>query len=245
MARTAGYRQFCPVALATELLAERWTPLVIRELLCGSTRFSELQRGLPRISTALLGQRLHRLHHAGIVERHDEGTRPSWTLTPAGRALSPVIEAMGVWSQAWLRHDLTAEQNLDPDLLMWDIRRKVAGVPPPASGRQVVAFELSGVPARKRCYWLIFQDGEVDLCYRDPGGEAALRVGAPLQLLTRLWLGHVTREDASREGLRLTGRRAAVAAFPRWFVLSSFAGVPAALDAPQETARASVTRVSP
>lgn len=223
MAKAEGYRQFCPVALAAELLTERWTPLVVRELLCGSTRFSELQRGLPRMSTALLDARLKRLHFAGIIERREEGGRPVYALTPAGRALLPVIEAMGVWAQAWLRHDLAAEQNLDPDLLMWDIRRNVAGVPPPASGRYLVAFELSGVPARKRCYWLVFQSGTVDLCYRDPGGEAVLRVAAPLQLLTRLWMGHVPREQALREGLRLTGPRAAVAAFPRWFVLSPFA----------------------
>lgn len=228
MAKAEGYRQFCPVALAAELLAERWTPLVVRELLCGSTRFSELQKGLPRMSTALLDARLKRLQFAGIVERREESGRPTWTLTPAGRALFPVIEAMGVWSQTWLRHDLAAPQNLDPDLLMWDIRRNVATVPPPGPGRYLVVFELSGVPARKRLYWLVFQGGAVDLCYRDPGGEPVLRVASPLQLLTRLWLGHVTRERAMREGLRLTGPHEAVADFPRWFVLSTFAKAVAA-----------------
>lgn len=230
MAKADGYRQFCPVALAAELLAERWTLLVVRELLCGSTRFGELRRGLPRISTALLDTRLKQLQLAGIVERHEVAGRPAYHLTLAGRGLFPIIEAMGVWSQTWLRHDMAAERNLDPDLLMWDIRRHVASAPaPPPPARHVVAFALSGVPARKRLYWLVFDGGTVDLCYRDPGAEPDLRVAVPLPLLTRLWLGHVSREAALREGLRLTGTREALAAFPGWFVLSSFArAVPAA-----------------
>ncbi|HRO14384.1 MAG TPA: helix-turn-helix domain-containing protein [Paracoccus sp. (in: a-proteobacteria)] len=235
MVRAQGYRQFCPVALAAELLAERWTLLVVRELLCGSTRFGELQKGLPRISPALLDERLKKLQFAGIVERHQDDGRPSYVLTTAGRELFPVIEAMGLWSQAWLRHDMAADRNLDPDLLMWDIRRTAAKDAPRMAGRHVVAFALSGVPARKRSYWLVFDSGAVDLCYRDPGEDADLRVAAPLRLLTRLWLGHVSLDEALRAGLHLDGPRAAVAAFPRWFVLSPFARADrAAIPVPAE-----------
>lgn len=244
MAAAAGYGQFCPVAQAAELLTERWTILVVRELLCGSTRFSELQRGVPRMSTALLDARLKRLQFAGIVERLEDGGRPAYVLTPPGRALMPVIEAMGNWAQAWLRHDMAADRNLDPDLLMWDIRRVVATVPPPSPDRYVVLFEMSGVPARKRLYWLVFHGGTVDLCYRDPGGEPVLRVASPLRLLMQLWMGHVSRDAALRDGLRLDGPRQAVADFPRWFVLNRFARA-ADGDAAQPEARASVTSVSP
>src|SRR5690348_13536221 len=121
MIETRGYGQFCPVALAAEVLAERWTPLVVRELLMGSTRFNDLQRGVPRMSSALLARRLRELQFAGIVERHrSEGGGSEYHLTPAGRELLPVIEKMGLWAQRWLRHKLVDTENLDPDLLMWD-----------------------------------------------------------------------------------------------------------------------------
>jgi DNA-binding HxlR family transcriptional regulator len=116
-----GYGQFCPVALAAEVLAERWTPLVVRELLCGSVRFNDLQRGVPRMSSALLARRLKELQFAGIVERrHGGGNSFEYHLTAAGRELFPVVEKMGIWAQRWLRHDLVDTANLDSDLLMWE-----------------------------------------------------------------------------------------------------------------------------
>ncbi|MGH6956549.1 MAG: winged helix-turn-helix transcriptional regulator, partial [Caulobacteraceae bacterium] len=127
MARTKDYGQFCPVALASQVLAERWTPLVVRELLMGSVRFNDLQRGVPRMSPSLLAQRLRQLQTAGVVERRPSaGRQPEYRLTEAGRELYPLIEAMGTWAQRWLRDALTAPVNLDADLLMWDIRRRVA-----------------------------------------------------------------------------------------------------------------------
>ncbi|HLI13928.1 MAG TPA: helix-turn-helix domain-containing protein [Alphaproteobacteria bacterium] len=200
-------------------------PLVIRELLCGSVRFNDLQRGVPRMSSALLTQRLRQLQFAGIVERRRrEGGGVEYHLTAAGRELFPVVEKMGLWAQRWLRHDLVDTANLDPDLLMWDIRRNVAAHAPRRNRRLVVEFRLSGVPISRRRYWLVFERGAVDLCYRDPGFDVDLFVEANLRVLTQIWLGHVPIQSAIRDGrLRLDGSRGEVEAFSSWFALSLFA----------------------
>ena len=221
-----GYGQFCPVAQAAEVLAERWTPLVIRELCCGSTRFNDLQRGVPRMSPSLLSRRLRELEHAGIVEitPADGGRGSEYRLTPAGQALFPVIEEMGNWAVEWLRHQLTADRNLDPDMLMWDVRRRAMQFGELPAGRHVIKFELTGVPVNRRFYWLVLDGAETDLCFRDPGFEVDLHVGANLRLLTRIWLGEVSIAQATADGrLSLDGSNRAVRAFRKWFALSHFA----------------------
>ena len=225
MVEKRRYGQFCPVALAAEILAERWTPLVVRELLCGSVRFNDLQRGVPRMSSALLARRLKELQFAGIVERRrGAGGSFEYHLTPAGRELFPVVEKMGLWAQRWLRHDLVDTANLDSDLLMWDIRRNVLASSPPREPRYVAEFRLSGVPISRRRYWLVFERGTLDLCYRNPGFEVDVFVEASLRALTEVWLGHVPVERAIRDGrLRLDGSRADIAGFRKWFRLSMFA----------------------
>jgi DNA-binding HxlR family transcriptional regulator len=225
MVEKRGYGQFCPIALAAEVLAERWTPLVVRELLCGSVRFNDIQRGVPRMSSALLARRLKELQFAGVVERRRGASGASeYHLTPAGRELFPVVETMGLWAQRWLRHDLVDKANLDPNLLMWDIRRNVAGKLPPRDARYVVEFRLSGVPVDRRRYWLVFEQDAVDLCHRDPGFDVDLFVDSSLRTLTRVWLGHTPIREAIRDDrLRLYGSRSDIAAFRSWFVLSMFA----------------------
>jgi DNA-binding HxlR family transcriptional regulator len=227
MVENRGYGQFCPVALAAEVLAERWTPLVVRELLCGSVRFNDLQRGVPRMSSALLARRLKELQFAGIVERRrgaGAGGAFEYHLTEAGRDLFPIVEQMGVWAQRWLRHDLVDTANLDSDLLMWDIRRNVVAKSPPRQTRYVVEFRLSGVPVSRRRYWLVFERGVVDLCYRNPGFEVDLFVAASLRVLTQIWLGHIALDQAVRDGrLQLDGSRSDVSAFRSWFKLNMFA----------------------
>jgi DNA-binding HxlR family transcriptional regulator len=224
MSEKRGYGQFCPVALATEVLAERWTPLIIREMLMGSVRFNDLQRGVPRMSSALLARRLKELQFAGIVERRRGASGFEYHLTPAGQELFPIVEKMGVWAQRWLRHKLVDAENLDPDLLMWDIRRTVAKRFEPGARRYVVEFQLSGVPISRRRYWLVFEEGHVDMCYKHPGFDVDLCVETTLRMLTQVWLGHVGIDRAIREErLRLEGSRRDVSAFRSWFALSLFA----------------------
>jgi DNA-binding HxlR family transcriptional regulator len=225
MSTMKGYGQFCPVSRAAEILAERWTPLVVRELLCGSTRFNDIQRGVPRMSPALLTRRLRELEHGGIVERRrGEGRNWEYHLTLAGLELKPIIESMGFWAQRWVRDDLVAEQNLDPDLLMWDIRRCVATHRPP-KGHLVVQFRFAGMPTNRRHYWLVFDGGQPDLCLRDPGFEVDLLVSCTVRTLTEIWLGHLTVAAAiGSDRFQLDGVPRVADQFLSWFGGSLFAG---------------------
>jgi DNA-binding HxlR family transcriptional regulator len=224
----SGYGQFCPVALGAEVLASRWTPLIVRELLNGSIRFSELQRGLPRISRNLLVQRLATLEQAGVVETRPRaaGRGREYRLTAAGEDLRPVVEALGTWGYKWASHTLTPDC-LDPGLLLWFIRRRIhtEHLPP---RRQVVRFDFQDAP--RRLYWLVIDRPEIDVCAIDPGFDVDVRVEATLVALTEVYLGRTTMRDALHSGqVRVAGPRAVCDAFPRWFGLSPFA--PAAVAA--------------
>ena len=226
MKERQGYGQFCPIARAAELLTARWTPLVVRELHFGSSRFADLQRGLPRMSSALLSQRLRELEYSGIITRRRAESGPGYIheLTEAGRALFPVLESMGRWAQAHSRDDLTVDENLDPDLLMWNIRRRANALGAPADQQFVVAFQFSGVPTNRSRFWLIFRDGDIDLCQRDPGFDVALVIAAHIRTMIRVWLGHTPLDRAIRnEEVRLEGGRNDVESFRRWFRISLLA----------------------
>jgi DNA-binding HxlR family transcriptional regulator len=162
----AGYNQFCPVAMAAEVLCTRWTVIVLRELMAGSTRFNALRRGLPRMSPALLSKRLKDLEAAGVVKRSKAAGEPGaydYTLTPAGKELKPVVEAIGVWGHRWVQTESSLD-NLDPNLLMWDMRRNISVDPMPLR-RSTIQVILSDQPDSKRNWWLIVQPGQDnDLC---------------------------------------------------------------------------------
>ncbi len=192
-----AYGQFCPVAKAMEVLDERWTLLVIREMLLGSTRFNELRKGVPKMSPALLSKRLRTLERSGLVQRRGVGGRTSYHLTRAGQELSTVVDALGEWGTRWIG-DL-GEADLDPHLLMWDIRRTVPIERWPRA-RTVVAFELQEVVNAGSHWWLVVADGDVDLCDYDPGYEVNAVVTGSLRTLTRLWRGDVSWPEVLRSG---------------------------------------------
>lgn len=221
------YGQFCPVAKAAEVLAERWTPLVVRELLCGSTTFSDLKRGVPLMSRTLLTTRLRELERSGIVERRPaKGRSPhTYHLTPAGEELRPLVMGMGEWGQRWARAHVTRD-DLDPTLVMWDMRRSIAMDLVP-DRRTVVNFVFSDVAKNvpKRT-WLVMDPPDVDVCYKDPGYEVDLIVTTPLARLIEIWMGDVSFGETLRDGsLRIDGQRQLVSRFPSWLRLSAFAGV--------------------
>lgn len=219
-----GYGQFCPIAKTMEVLDERWTVLIIRELLAGSHHFNELRRGVPRMSPALLSKRLRELARAGIVLRQQEGSRVRYELTPGGRELAPVIEALGSWGIRWMTQ--LGEEDLDPHLLMWDMRRNVA-LPALPDGRTVLAFHFTDLaPRSHNRWWLVAHEHEVDLCDFDPGYPATVTVTSPLRAMVRVWRGDVTWAHAMRDhGLHIDGSAAARAALPTWLSLSAFARV--------------------
>jgi DNA-binding HxlR family transcriptional regulator len=222
----ASYGQFCPVALAAELLCTRWTVLLLRELVAGSTRFNDLRRGVPLMSPALLVKRLRDLEKAGIVRRVASRTEPGileYQLTPAGRDLKPVIEALGIWGQRWFEADISL-QHLDPSLLMWDMHRNLDPSPLPPR-RCVIRFLYPELPAARRKWWLIIEPGaSVDLCSVDPGFDVDLYVTADLRTMTAIWLGLTTVRKAISEGkLLITGDRQLASHMQTWLGLSPFA----------------------
>ena len=191
-----GYGQFCPVAKAMEVLDQRWTMLVIRELLTGSTRFNELRRGLPRMSPALLSARLRSLEHAGLVDRAMVDGTPEYRPTPACRELSVVVDALSAWGLRWVPE--LGDEDFDPHLLMWDIHRKIPTDRWPVR-RTVVAFRFEDLVGKASAWWLVVEDGEVDLCDADPGYEVAATVRTRLPTLTRIWRGDIPWPGAIRE----------------------------------------------
>jgi DNA-binding HxlR family transcriptional regulator len=221
-----GYGQFCPVAVASEVFAERWTPLILRELLAGSRRFSEIRRGIPLISRALLAQRLRHLEDAGVIQSRPAGRGREYRLSQAGAEFHGVIEGLGAWGQRWI-HGRASAENLDATLLMWNVRRRLA-VDRLPDRRIVVRFDFRGVPAGRgpATSWLVASRQEIDVCLKDPGYGIDLVVAADLRAFTRVWLGDVSFDEAVRtRGVRLEGPRDLVRAFPGWLLLSHFAGV--------------------
>jgi DNA-binding HxlR family transcriptional regulator len=220
----SSYHQFCPVAKAMELLDERWTLLVVRELVSGSQRFNELRRGVPRMSPTLLSRRLQHLVRAGVVDKHVEGADVRYVLTEAGRELRPVVEALGAWGIRWIGE--LGDEDLDPKLLLWDMHRNIDQAVVP-DGRTVVQFRFTDTPAEARDWWLVIRNDEADVCDVDPGFPVAVTVITDLRTMVKVWRGDLSWSDALRAGgVQVHGPEALRRAVPRWFTLSGFAAVP-------------------
>ena len=218
-----GYGQFCPVALASETLAQRWMPLIVRELCAGATRFNEIRRGVPGIRPTLLKQRLDMLERADIVRTVSGGGRTSYILTTAGEELRSVMAAIGAWGQRWAR-DIRNE-DLDPGWLIWAMHRRfnVAAMPP---GRTVIEIVFTDMPAHKRQFWLVHSGALVDVCLKPPGFETDLLVSTRVRVLAEVWRGLRPLQAAIRGGeIGLTGRSALRRAFPNWLLLSAYARI--------------------
>ena len=225
-----SYGQFCPVAMAAEIICSRWTPLVVRELLCGTTRFNDLRRGVPRMSPSLLSKRLKELENAGVVVSLPTGQAGvvEYKLTDAGEELRPVIMSLGIWGQRWVESSLSLK-NLDPSLLMWDMRRHLNPQPLPER-RCTIQFQYSDLPESRRNWWLVIDDGKVDLCGFDPGYELDLLVRGPLRVMTAIWMGlTIVRREVDAGALELDGDPKVASAMQQWLGLSPF-GRPSAKE---------------
>lgn len=219
-----GYGQYCPLAKGAEVFAERWTPLILRELLRGSTTFNDLHRGVPRMSRSLLSSRLRKLESCGVVKRSERAKRTDYHLTPAGRELGAVVSQLGTWAQKWFRSTFR-EHELDVGVLMWDIRCTVDGGALP-SIRSVVQFTFTDQSRSCRCWWLVNEAGSVDLCPIDPGEETALEVQTTLRVMTRVWMGDLQIDRALSSGqLKLYGPEQLKRCFVKWLRLSPYAPV--------------------
>ena len=218
---TTTYGQFCPVAMASEVLTERWTPLVVRELLCGSTRFNDLRRGVPLMSPALLSKRLKTLERVGVIEHRDG----EYLLTPAGEELRSVIESLGVWGQRWARGDVVAKR-YDASLLMWDIHRNVDVAALPAHAWWCTSTCRGRAIARATSGWCC-EAPTVDLCLTDPGHDIDVEVAGHITTMVDYWMGRADFMAAVKCGRpAVAGPRPLVRALPTWFTRSLFAPVP-------------------
>jgi DNA-binding HxlR family transcriptional regulator len=198
--------------------------LVIREVLFGSRHFIALSRGVPRMSPSLLSARLRSLVRAGVVERYDEGRQVTYTLTPAGEELRPIVEALGRWGLRWVPE--LGDEDLDPHLLMWDLHRNVDVTAVPA-GRTVLHFSFSDVAREERNWWVVITPDDVDLCRFDPGHPVTASVETDLRTLTRVWRGELTWAQSQRSGdLRVTGPSHVARNLPRWLPKETILATP-------------------
>lgn len=224
---SAGYKQFCPIAKGAEIVATRWTPLVLRELMYGERGFNDIHHGVPSMSRALLVERLRQLETDGVVERVErkDGAGADYRLTRAGEALRPILDLLGRWGLEYGRGRLDPSDR-DADVLMWWLRRRVdIGTLPPK--RVVVRFELSGVARCRtgvRLHWLVLKRDGVDVCWKDPGYDIDIRIAGNIAALIDVYLGFSTWSKATRGGIRVDGDRALVGNLERWLRLDLAVG---------------------
>jgi DNA-binding HxlR family transcriptional regulator len=213
--------------MAAEIVCSRWTALVVRELLCGSTRFNDLRRGVPLMSPSLLSKRLKELEEAGVIVTVPTG-QPGiveYRLTEAGEDLRPVVMSLGVWGQRWVDSSVSLK-NLDPSLLMWDMRRWLDPTPLPKR-RCTINFLFADVSAAKRSWWLVIDvagSAEVDLCATNPGFDVDLYVKSPLRNMTAIWMGMTTvAREIDAGHVELIGDADIARSMQKWLGLSPFA----------------------
>jgi DNA-binding HxlR family transcriptional regulator len=217
------YGQFCTVARGAEVLGELWTPLVIRELLCGSRRFNEIRRGVPRMSQTLLTKRLRKLEELGIVLRTPCQGAWEYQLTQAGEELRPLVVGLGHWGARWIGSRLKQDQ-LDAGFLMWDIRRFVRLEEFPPNQRVVVQFDFTDASVRERHWWLVVENGTSDLCRDDPGHEIDVIVESTVRALTEIWTGDADPAAETAAGnLKVIGGGRNGSRLWRWIGRSMFA----------------------
>jgi DNA-binding HxlR family transcriptional regulator len=212
------------MAKAMDVLDERWTLLIVREMLLGSRHFNDLRRGVPRMSPALLSKRLKSLTRAGVVERVEDDGRTGYVLTACGQELAGVVNELMSWGTRWVGE--LGEADLDPHLLMWDIRRTVQIEAWPRS-RTVVHFALSGVEPKASRWWLVVSDGEADICDFDPGFEVSATVQTSLRTLTEIWRGDTSWSRSLLDGsVTLSGTGDARRTVPTWLGQAKSAAIP-------------------
>ncbi len=240
----SSYGQYCPIAKGAEILAERWTPLILRDITLGAHRFNEIERGLPGISRSLLAGRLRRLVRACVIEQRP-ATFGGWIeyhLTPAGRELSQVVDRLGEWAARWAFRDPEPDEQ-DPVLLLWWMHGRInRDLLPPR--RVVVRFDFRG--AKRSCMWLVLERSDVSVCPTDPGFDTDLVVTADIGVLYRVWLGRITFEDALHDGLvEIDGPPALARVFPSWLQWSHLVEAvrAAAKDPRRQSPPRAVTRV--
>lgn len=217
-----SYGQFCPLAQATQLLCERWTLIVVRELIAGSTRFNQLKRGVPLMSPTLLSARLKQLAEAGVIRIIGKKGKYTYSLTPAGHELRPVVELLGAWGHRWAPSNLN-KGDLDAGLMMWDMRRTVDPAVFP-DHRIVVQFEYPDATKGERDWWMVSENGEIDLCLSNPGHDVDIVIKCSLKTMSGIWICQQQFSDAVKKGeIKVTGNSKLISKLPDWLRSSPLA----------------------
>jgi DNA-binding HxlR family transcriptional regulator len=213
------YGQYCPIAMATEVLGDKWTLLIVRDLLTGTSHFNDLERGLPGISRGLLANRLRRLEAVGVLEKENlgRGRKTEYRLTQAGYELQDVIQTLLVWGARWA-FDVPSEEQLDPLLLLWWMRDRVILTAIPQE-RVVIQFDFQH--KKRETYWLLLTPSDVSICLTYPGFETDVLVMTPLTTFFQLWMGRISYEEAlAEQGMSVEAIPSLARAFPTWFAWS-------------------------
>jgi DNA-binding HxlR family transcriptional regulator len=232
-----GYRQFCSMARAHEVLGGRWTLLIVREILSGSRRFNDIRRGIPRVSRTVLSERLQALVFVGAIARTDGHHGPEYELTEAGQELAMLVSALGTWGQRWLARE-PANEDLDLEPLLVDMQRRVRFADLPKEPF-VVRFEVRGYHKR----FMLLKKTEASLCHRNPGFPEPICVRGPLAALVAWWRGDMSFLEAERLGLVIDGPKAFPRAFPKWFDLYPFAHIGPAGQGTDKSPAPALTRI--
>lgn len=223
------YGQFCPVSKATEIIGEKWTLLILRELLLGTHRFNDFQRSMCRISPTILNKRLKELEEKGIIVRKKVSGRKGYEyrLTQMGRELEPLVEQLAIWGQRWARGQMSDDE-LDVELLMWDIKRRIDTKKLP-DGETIVMFMFRDLDKHKN-WWLIICGDEVDLCTEDPGKDVDLFMVSDVRTMVEVWQGDTELRAALRDDrIIATGSENLLRTLSQWFALCSYANVKSAV----------------
>lgn len=217
MRERSGYGQYCPISRALDVLGERWSLLIIRDMLVGSTRFNDLARGMPGLSRTLLTKRLRQLERAGIVERYDG----RYLLTDAGRELEPIVFGLGAWGARWSFGDPEPAER-DPELLVWWMHTRLDTSELPGD-HHVLHISFRDDPRR---FWIVVERGTPSVCLSDPGFEVDVTIATDVDALQQLWLGRLRLRDAVRDGrVEFLGPSALTRRMPRVLLLSPLAPV--------------------
>jgi DNA-binding HxlR family transcriptional regulator len=221
------YRQFCPIAKAAEVLGEKWTILILRELLDGTARFNDFQRSISGISPTMLTKRLRELEEHGLVDKCDH----EYQLTRSGYELAPLLRQYAIWGMRWARGDTLSKEELDVELLMVDMRRRIKPLALPPDGC-ILQVRFTDLKKQERNWWLIVAEGEVKMQNSAPEGEVDLLLESNLRTLTGMWLGDVTLRTAlAQQRLMLKGRPLLIRSIEDWLPMANYANVrPARLE---------------
>jgi DNA-binding HxlR family transcriptional regulator len=220
-----SYGQFCPVSKATEIIGEKWTLLILRELLMGTSRFNDFQRSMSRISPTVLNKRLKQLEEKGIVvKKRLSGQKGyEYRLTAMGKELEPLIEQVAIWGQRWARGQMSDDE-LDVELLMWDIHRRIQTDNLP-DGETVLSFNFGDLEKYKK-WWLVVSRDDVDLCTENPGKDVDLYISSDLRTMVEVWQGDWDLKAMLREErIQVVGSKVLIRSMKDWFGLCAFADV--------------------